>query len=653
MLACDVASSWDTARYLTLFVSEATEHLEALGRDVVGLEKAPTAEGVASAFRHAHSVKGMASSMGFEGVMVLGHRLEDLLDGVREAPARFDKPLADLVLQAVDALGAMVRAAAAGAAPDDASALAEQLATAIRTLAGPPPQLDTPTPQPAPDEPGGGRFALTLRISPASTQPGVRAFLAYKRLSTLGNIFGLTPTLEDLKAGQLPKGRMSLELETDQPREAVARTIAAVADVELESLARAGSAPRKAVERPTEGEARVVGQEPARTVRVRTELLDEFLDAAGELLLATARVREVGKGLPEPLRPPLDEAVDRLHGLVRALHDKVMTARMTPLDVITSRLPRAARDIARRRGREVELVIEGADIELDRALIDELADPVLHLLRNAIDHGVEPPEERRMRGKPARSRVEFLVHRDRDRVVLEVKDDGRGLDVEGLKASALERGLVTADQVRAMGEKEALLLCTLAGVSTAASVTDISGRGVGMDAVRRAVEGMGGVLDIESRRGVGTTFRLSLPLTVAMVNLLLVGVGDDVYGLPIAKVSGVVQRVREGLPLSQSQPMLHFGAAVVPVQDLSGLLGLPQSVATGPSPFVVVDGDDGRLALAVDRLLGQEEVVLKALARPLDLVPGLAGVTILGNGNPVFILDVARLERPPAKGSFR
>jgi two-component system chemotaxis sensor kinase CheA len=653
MLGGDVASSWDTARYLTLFVSEATEHLEALGRDVVGLEKAPTAEGVASAFRHAHSVKGMASSMGFEGVMVLGHRLEDLLDGVREAPERFDKPLADLVLQAVDALGAMVRAAAAGAAPDDASALAEQLATAIRTLAGPPRQLDTPPPQPAPDEPGGGRFALTLRISPASTQPGVRAFLAYKRLSTLGNIFGLTPSLEALKAGQLPRGRMSLELETDQPREAVARTIAAVADVELESLARAGAAPVKAAERTPEGEARVVGQEPARTVRVRTELLDEFLDAAGELLLATARVREVGKGLPEALRPPLDEAVDRLHGLVRGLHDKVMTARMTPLDVITSRLPRAARDIARRRGREVELVIEGADIELDRALIDELADPVLHLLRNAIDHGVEPPEERRMRGKPARSRVEFLVHRDRDRVVLEVKDDGRGLDVEGLKASALERGLVTADQVRSMGEKEALLLCTLAGVSTAASVTDISGRGVGMDAVRRAVESMGGVLDIESKRGVGTTFRLSLPLTVAMVNLLLVGVGDDVYGLPIAKVSGVVQREREGLPVSQSQPMLHFGAAVVPVHDLSGLLGLPLSLATGPSPFVVVDGDDGRMALAVDRLLGQEEVVLKALARPLDLVPGLAGVTILGNGNPVFILDVARLERPPPKGSFR
>jgi two-component system chemotaxis sensor kinase CheA len=380
---------------------------------------------------------------------------------------------------------------------------------------------------------------------------------------------------------------------------------------------------------------------------VRTELLDEFLDAAGELLLATARVREVGKGLPEGWRPPLDEAVDRLHGLVRGLHDKVMSARMTPLDVITNRLPRAARDIARRRGRDVELLITGADTELDRAIVDELNDPVLHLLRNAIDHGVEPPEERRMRGKPARGTVQVNVRRERDRVVLEVKDDGRGMDGERLKASAVERGLITAEAARALSERDALLLCCLPGVSTAASVTDISGRGVGMDAVKRVVEAVGGTLDIDSRRGVGTTFKLSLPLTVAMVHLLLVGVGDDVYGLPIAKVSGVVETRRAGLPASQNLPVLNWGQAVVPVQELAVLLDVPRA-AHPPEvpPFVVVEGDDGRVALMVDRLLGQEEVVLKALARPLDLVPGLAGVTILGNGRPVFILDIARLERP-------
>lgn len=649
-----MATSWDTSRYLALYVSEATEHLDALGKDVVRLEQAPSPDVIASAFRHAHSVKGMASSMGFEPTMTLAHRLEDLLDSVRLAPGRFDKAMADLVLGAIDGLLGQVRAAAAGEALPSPATLVEQLASITNSLAIMPPALAahveaTPSAGPSsvavPSE--GHRFAIVLRVSQASTQPGVRGFLAFKRLSTLGNVFSLTPPLEDVKAGRLPRGRITLELETDQPKDTVEKTLAAVADVEVESVERV-KAPAPPPPASTEQEPKVVGQEPARTVRVRTELMDEFLDTAGELLLATARVREVGKSLPEALRPPLDEAVDRLHGLVRGLHDKVMTARMTPLDVITSRLPRAARDIARRRGRDVELIISGADTELDRAIVDELNDPVLHLLRNAIDHGIEPPEERRMRGKSPRGTVSLLVHRERDRVVLEVRDDGRGMDVERLKAAAVERGLLTQEQVRGMSEKEALLLCCLPGVSTATTVTDISGRGVGMDAVKRAVESVGGVLDIESQRGGGTVFRLALPLTVAMVNLLLVGVGADVYGLPIGKVSGVVETRRDGLSYSQNQAMLHFGQTVVPVQDLAQLLEVPASPHPVVAPFVVVEGDDGRLALVVDRLLGQEEVVLKALARPLDLVPGLAGVTILGNGRPIFILDVARLDRPGA-----
>ncbi|MEW5743332.1 MAG: chemotaxis protein CheA [Myxococcota bacterium] len=652
---------WDTSRYLSLFVGEATEHLDALGKGLVQLEQSgPTVELVDDLFRHAHSVKGMAGSMGFEAAATLAHRLEDLLDAVRLSPARLDRDVTDLVLQAVDALQAQVKAAAAGAALPDAQALVLALAATIARLGGPktptppplpsapPPPPSVPTPPPV-DSSLPPRFALTLRVSPASNQPGVRGFLATKRLGTLGNLFNLSPPLEDIKGGRMPQGLITLELETDESEETVRKTVAAVADVELEALRAvvAQAAPPPESKAPEAEGPRVIGQEPARTVRVRTELLDDFLDAAGELLLATARVREVGKQLPDALRPPLDESVDRLHGLVRALHDKVMEARMTPVSVITDRLPRAARDIARRRGRDVEVTVTGGDIELDRAIVDELNDAVLHLLRNAIDHGVEPPEERRMRGKAARGTVKVEVRRLRDRVVLELKDDGRGLDTERLKALAVERGLLTPDQARALSEKEALHLCTLPGLSTAATVTDISGRGVGMDAVKRVVEAVGGALDIESVRGQGSTFRLSLPLTVAMVNLLLVGVGDDVYGLPITKVSGVVDTSKEKLTSSQNVPVLHFGASVVPVHDLSQLLEVPRAPSdAATTPLVVVEADDGPVALGVDRLVGQEEVVLKGLSRPLDLVPGLAGVTILGNGRPVFILDVARLELP-------
>lgn len=641
-----------------LFVSEATEHLDALGKELVRLESGVTVEAIDSLFRHAHSVKGMAGSMGYEATTTLGHSLEDLLDRVRTSPARFDRQVADLVLQAVDALSGHVKAANAGKPFPDSSALINQLKELTGSMrpGTTPTPFAVPSPAPLLEKAGSPeselppRWLVTLRVASHSAQPGVRGFLAYKRLSSLGNLFRCTPSIDEVKAGRLTNGTFSVELETTEPEAAISKTVSQVADVELSSITRVASAPPVPApeEKTAEPEPRVVGQEPPRTVRVRTELLDEFLDLAGELMLATAGVREVGRGLEEGLRGRLNETVDRLHGLVRGLHDKVMKARMTPVSVITDRLPRAARDIARRRGREIELILSGSEVELDRAIVDELSDPVLHLLRNAIDHGVEPPEERRMRGKPPRGTVKLSVKRASDRVLLEVEDDGRGMDVERLKALAVERGLLTAEAARELPEREALLLSTAPGLSTAASVTDISGRGVGMDAVKRAVEAVGGTLEITSRRGLGTTFKLSLPLTVAMVNLLLVGLGDDVYGLPITKVAGVVETTRESLAHSRDVPVLQFGASVVPARELSSVLevpGRPHDVAA-VSPFVVVDTDDGRVALAVDALLGQEEVVLKALTRPLDQVPGLAGVTVLGSGRPVFILDVARLERP-------
>ena len=652
-----MAVTWDTSRYLNLFVTEATEHLDALGKDMVRLEGGVTSEIIDSLFRHAHSVKGMAGSMGYEATTTLGHRLEDLLDRVRSEPTHFNRGIADVVLRAVDELQAHVKAAAAGQPFPDSSQLVFQLEQVTQAMrAGPAPMPSAPPSAPplvqsqaAPESKTPPRWNVTLKVASHSAQPGVRGFLAYKRLSSLGSIFKCTPPLEDVKAGRLPQGAFTVELETTEPEAVMQKTVAQVADVELVTLERATvppPLPPPQEERPDE--TRVVGAEPQRTVRVRTELLDEFVDLAGELLLATAAVREVGRVLPEAVRGTLHASVDRLHGLVKGLHDKVMEARMTPVAVITDRLPRAARDIARRRGREIELVISGTEVQLDRAIVDELNDPVLHLLRNAIDHGVETPEERRMRGKPPRGTVKLTVRRVSDRVLLELEDDGRGMDVDRLKAVAVERGLLTVDQARELPEREALLLCTAPGLSTATAITDISGRGVGMDAVRRAVESVGGTLDIRTQKGAGTTFTLSLPLTVAMVNLLLVGVGEEVYGLPIARVAGVVEASRGSLSHSQNQPVLQFGTSVVPVHELGQVLDVPARplAAETPTPLIVAETDAGRVALAVDALMGQEEVVLKALTRPLDRVRGLAGVTVLGNGRPVFILDVARLEAP-------
>ncbi|SEU25057.1 chemotaxis protein CheA [Stigmatella erecta] len=688
----------DMSRYLGLFVTEATEHLEALGRDLVQLEREGGASVVDSMFRHAHSVKGMASSMGFEPIATLAHRVEDLVDAVRQDASRLNRELVDLLLSSADTMLAQVRAVSANQPPDEAAPLLAQLATRVSALTGqepaptrvmrtttgvrstPAPVASAPAPSAAPVSvpaaPAGTspeaprpeelppaaaappapeakaaeparpamRWDVRVRIVPTCQVPGVRAFLAHKRLSALGTLLDLKPPLEDLKAGRVPDGFIQCELETSAGEAGIQSALKNVSEVEVVSITPSVPAlPVAPVPAPSSDGARVVGESTSRTVRVRTELLDYFLDTVGELMLATARLREVGKVLPENARPALEEGVYRLHALVKDLHDKVMSARMTPLSLITDRLPRAARDIARKRGREVDLVVTGAEIELDRAILDELADPMLHLLRNCIDHGLETPEERTAVGKEARGRVQVTVKRTRDRVVIDIEDDGRGMDPAKLKAAALARGAITAEAAARMSDREAFLLSCLPGVSTAKDVSEISGRGVGMDAVKRVVENTGGTLEIGSEKGVGTRFTLRLPLTVAVIHLLLVEVGEEVFGLPIAKVLGAMEADGDTLSRSRETALLPHGNTLLPVHALDALLGIPESTHRGLRPFVVMEVDTGKVALAVDRLLGQEEAVLKPLSKPLDLLPGLSGVTILGSGRPVFILDVPRL----------
>jgi len=364
---------------------------------------------------------------------------------------------------------------------------------------------------------------------------------------------------------------------------------------------------------------------------------------SGELLLATARLRELGRAMPEAGRRAHEEGVDRLQAIAKDLHGRVMSARMTPLTGLSDRLPRAARDLARRTGKQVEVVVSGSEIEVDRALLDEISDPILHLLRNAVDHGIETAVERIAAGKRPTGRIEVSARRERDRVILEVSDDGRGMDPDSLRRSAVARGAIGAEEAAALPDPEALLLACLPGVSTAGQVTDVSGRGVGMDAVKRSVESLSGTLAIESHRSAGTRFTLRLPLTVAMQPVLLVRVGQEVVAIPVSKVHGASQASVDALDRAGGAPQLAFGGGHVPVHDLGVLLGTGPAADGRRRSIVITDGETGRVGLAVDQLLGQEEAVLKPLHGPLSLVPGLSAVTVLGNGRPVFVLDVPRL----------
>ena len=518
------------SRYLGLFVAEASEHLEALGRDLVALEGAPAAETVDSLFRHAHSVKGMAASMGLEPIAQLAHRMEDLIDAARRAPGTLGHERVDLLLAATDAMLGLVRGTGEGNPPAPQPELLGRLGEAVTALTGQAPRPTKvakvdPLAQPPPEPLSTRRFEIRFRILPAAQSPGPRAFLVFKKLTGLGAVSQLRPPLEDLRAGAIPDGRVALVLETDAGLDPVRSALALVPEVELISAEPLADQPA-----PEPPPAAGPPAEPARTVRVRTELLDDFLEMAGELLLATARLRDIGRRFPEHERPALDEGVDRLHALVKDLHGKVMGARMTPVAVVTDQLPRAARDLARKRGKDVEVTVTGAEIEIDRAILDAIAEPLLHILRNAVDHGIEEPEGRASAGKPARGRLRISVRRTRERVVVEVDDDGRGMDPERLRAAAVARGKLSPEVAARLTPREALLLACLPGVSTVTDVDDVSGRGVGMDAVKRSVESLGGALELESQPGRGTRVVLRLPLTVAVVQLLLVRAGAEARG---------------------------------------------------------------------------------------------------------------------------
>jgi two-component system, chemotaxis family, sensor kinase CheA len=637
----------DISKYLGLFVSEAGEHLAQLGAELVRLESAgrdgaAVGELVDGLFRHAHSVKGMSASMELDGIAALAHRTEDLVEPFRRRGVAPDTESVDVLLAAVDGLTALVARAAQGERPTAAPALLERLEAAAARARGEP--APAPAPVAAAPAPLRRHVEVEIEVAGACPVPSVRGFLVLKKLARLGVLVRSVPAEEDLRAGRLPERRLAATLETGEPLAEVERALAQISDlsrIEVREGA-AGAAPAAA---PTPGAAPpppVTAEGADRTVRVRVELLDSFLDAVGELILATSRLRELGRAVPAEHRPPLEDGVDRLHATVKDLHDKVMAVRMTPLSLLTERLPRAARDVARRLGKQVEVEVRGAEIEIDRALLDELADPLTHLLRNAVDHGLEAPAERLRAGKSATGHVSVTARRERDRVLLELADDGRGMDPERLRAAAVAKGVLDAAAAALLGEREALQLACLPGVSTAREITELSGRGVGLDAVKRSVEAVGGALEIDSARGRGTRFLLRLPLTVAVQPVLLVRVAGEVLAFPIAKVHGAAEVALPTLETARGSPVLPHDGALVPVHDLGALLGFG-GARPEPCSVVVAEGEAGRVGFAVDALLGQQEAVLKPLARPFDRVAGLSAVTVLASGRPVFVLDVARL----------
>jgi two-component system chemotaxis sensor kinase CheA len=375
-------------------------------------------------------------------------------------------------------------------------------------------------------------------------------------------------------------------------------------------------------------------------VRVRAETLDRFLSSVGEVILASSQLR-TRAGVQSSAE--LEAGFDRMERMVGDLQRRALTLRTAPLLRAVDTLPRLAREIASSLGKSVEVELRGAELELDRAILDRLADPLVHLVRNAVDHGLEAPELRRQHGKPGSGRIVIEARRERDHVRISVADDGRGIDLDSVRRRAVEAGVIHADLAADLPSAEIAALVFRPGVSTAASVSQVSGRGVGMDAVKATIEGLGGRVELESQPGLGTTTTLVVPITAAVQRVLLVGVGAETIAIPIAKVERVVEAERAAIEAAGNEFFAVIDDQPVLVIELAVRLGIAHEMRPGLLPLVLAEVREQRVALAVDRLHGQQEIYVKPLPRLLASARGLAGLTVLADGRPVFLLDVNQL----------
>jgi len=642
-------------KYLHAFIAEATEQLEQLASELVRIEQeAPGGPLWDSIFRRVHSVKGSAATIGLSAIVDISHAAETLIGKLKARKARPERTHVDLLLQATDVLVQQVQHAS-GASPGPAAEgggrlpLASRLAEASGAL---PDVATTPPAKTAPKaeaDPSIPRLDIAFSLARACQAPGARSLIVQRKLKAVGTLLEMEPQPSALmqKKGGV---RVTALLATTRSIEDVRAAfdgIPEVLDVDVRPApAASGPLPQSAPPlpaRPVRSVSEPVIPADARaeaTVRVRAQALDQLLDQASDVLHGIARLREAARHLPENVASVFEAEIDRLRRTARELHGRVMNARLTPFSSLTEHLPRAIRDMAHRLGKEVELEVQGGEVELDRTVIEALADPLTHLVRNAIDHGLETSAQRVEAGKSPRGLLVLAARRERDKVLVEVSDDGAGFDAGRLRKRAVDLGSLPAAKVAELNEQQSYELAFLPGLSTRSEATDLSGRGVGLDAVKSAIEAMGGKIVLRSAPGKGSRFTLELPLSVSMANLLLVQVGGELYGLPMTRVVATTEydlsaRGGEGF---EARSLAVMGQ-LVRAYSLAKLFGLPSLAPPGPRPFAVLEVDGLTFALSVDRLVGQEEAVLKPLFPPIDRIKGLAGTTVLGNGRPLLVLD--------------
>jgi two-component system, chemotaxis family, sensor kinase CheA len=641
----------DTSRYMPMFLAESRDHLQALNLAVVRIEEQPDdRETVDEIFRIAHSMKGMSATMGFEAMAALTHQMEDVFELLRQRTGGLEREAIDVLLRCLDALSVAVDAIESdGAERLDPAPLVELLRGLVRER--------TPYQQVArrggeavaeavPHEVaaalGAGGTVLHARceLTEDVLMPSVRAFMVLAAAAELGDIIASAPPEQGVEAfdGRIVDVWISAEVEV----EALQRALAAVPDVETVAVQEcaAPEAADTAPASPAPVAPAPVAPEPASasraaaTVRVDAERLDQLMHLMGELVVQRTRVEMLAA---EADVPGLGQAVQELTRCSQSLQAMVTQVRMIPVEAVFLRFPRLVRDLSTKLGKQVELKLVGQETELDRTVVDALGDPIVHLVRNAMDHGLEGPEERVAAGKSPTGTVEISARHAGGNVVITVSDDGRGVDPTAVASTAVARGLISAEQAQDIDVARAIELLFAPGFSTAETTTDISGRGVGLDAVRDKVRELGGDVSMVSEPGLGSTTKIRLPLTLAIMSALLVEAGGRAYAIALDRVDRTVRLADHNVRSAAGQRMLVMRDSVLPLHDAASALG---HQPTDDCEFaVILHSQERSIALAVSSLIGQRELVTRPLPADIAQLAPVSGAAVLSDGEIALLVD--------------
>ncbi len=661
----------DIGQYINLFVEEGKEHLQNMNDALLALEKDTGNESLVNEiFRVAHTLKGMAGTMGFTNMANLTHEMENVLDGIRNKEIVLTEDVIDIIFECFDVLDESVNQIASSGeeSKEDFTGLVERLRS-ISKGNGKEDELRTSTSKLAPyideyviniikkaEAEGLDAYNIEIRLSPNCMLKSARAFIVVNTLETMGEIIHSNPSIEDIEDEKFDL-TFSLIFISKEEEKKIKDSLNSISELEninitpiketdvndkeiefLEEDNRSKDASNIVEKNGTRHFERQ--NKVGKTVRVDIDRLDNLMNLVSELIIIKTRMDELSD---ISNKENMTEAIEYLERITTSLHDAVMKVRMVPIERVFNRFPRMVRDLSKELNKEINLQMYGEETEVDRTVIDEIGDPLIHIIRNSIDHGIETPEERVKLNKPKEGNVILKAYPDGNNVVIEVVDDGRGIDAAKVRKKAVEKDLISLEESETLSEDDIISLLFQPGFSTSDEVSDVSGRGVGLDVVKSKIESINGSIEIETQQNIGTKFIIRIPLTLAIIQALLIKLKEEIYAIPLSSITEIISLPKDNIRNVQGQDIILYRGKTIPLIRLHQVMGLDFDDSGDEYLVVVVRKGEKQAALLVEDLIGQQEIVIKPLGKYLSNIRYLSGATILGNGNVSLILDINSL----------